>query len=126
MISLLSTVKLDHLAPQIVLGLAIFDQLVDETFPAGSLASRTVVTCGSNGKHFAPNSLHPKGAAVDIRSHDHFRGEEWRKRQLDDFAAKVRQALGPDFDLILEDLGGENEHWHLEYDPKGRMITEMN
>lgn len=70
-----------------------------------------VVTSLKDGKHSA-NSLHYSGMAVDIRS-KHLTQEESRKV----FFA-LKNDLGPDYDVLLESEGKENEHLHIEYDPK--------
>ena len=72
-----------------------------------------VVTSLKDGKH-GPNSLHYSGLAVDVRS-KHLMQEESRKV----FFA-LRNDLGPDYDVLLEAEGKENEHFHIEYDPKVR------
>ena len=69
------------------------------------------VTSLKDGKHSA-NSLHYSGLAVDIRS-KHLTQEESRKV----FFA-LKNDLGPDYDVLLENEGKENEHLHVEYDPK--------
>ena len=69
------------------------------------------VTSMKDGKH-SVNSLHYSGMAVDIRS-KHLSQEDSRKV----FFA-LRNDLGPDFDVLLENEGKENEHYHVESDPK--------
>lgn len=72
-----------------------------------------VVTSLTDGKH-KDNSLHYIGLAVDFRTKNIARGNAC----LEDFAAEIRNALGGDFDVILEGVGTPNEHLHVEYDPK--------
>lgn len=71
-----------------------------------------VITEGSGGTHM-PESLHYEGYAVDIRS-KHVKTIE----EKESIMATAVKALGSNFDLILENLGLENEHWHLEFQPK--------
>lgn len=58
-------------------------------------------------------SLHYKGWAVDIRTKD-----------LPDLPTKqeligaLRSRLTRDYDIVFEDQGGDNEHLHVEFDPK--------
>ena len=73
-----------------------------------------VVTSMRDGKHSA-NSLHYSGMAVDIRS-KHLTQEESRKV----FFA-LRNDLGPDYDVLLENEGKENEHFHVEADKKVKV-----
>lgn len=74
----------------------------------------TLTAC-LDGKHKA-TSLHYKGLAVDIRS-KHM-GTMLKLKTLND----LRSILGPDFDVLLEGEGTENEHYHLEWDPKDRPL----
>jgi hypothetical protein len=55
--------------------------------------------------------MHYAGAAVDIRTRD-LAPEEQKK-----FEARVRECLGEDFDVVLEET-----HLHLEFQPK-RSLT---
>lgn len=68
----------------------------------------------NDGKHSA-NSLHYSGMAVDMRS-KHLTQEESRKV----FFA-LRNDLGGDYDVLLEAENTDNEHLHIEYDPKVRV-----
>jgi len=63
-----------------------------------------VVTETVGGIH-SPPSLHPYGYAVDLRS------RYFRKKKLPAIAAKLRKALGPDYDVIVH-----RTHIHVEYD----------
>jgi len=107
MISLKPGVKLTGLAPQIVLALLI----VHEIYRAASIPC--VVTSANDSQH-GENSLHSRDGlcrAVDVRT------KTWLldKQQL---RIDVKAALGDDFDVVLEHLGEDNEHLHVEYDPK--------
>ena len=61
-----------------------------------------VITSTYEGTH-SPSSLHYIDEAVDIRS-----GE-----QPFSVIGKLKQELGPDFDVVFE-----GDHIHIEYDPK--------
>ena len=66
-----------------------------------------VITSAFDGVH-KQDSLHYIGRALDFRT-----------RHLTDplafnIATAIRRALGPDFDVVLEE-----DHIHIEYDPKG-------
>ncbi|MHA2265836.1 MAG: hypothetical protein ACXAEN_25880 [Candidatus Thorarchaeota archaeon] len=72
-----------------------------------------VVTSCNDSNH-SSTSLHFSGCAVDLRS----------KHLANDHDKKVVQAtlseyLGRDFDVLLEHLGSANEHFHLEWQPRG-------
>lgn len=63
-----------------------------------------VITSTYEGNHGA-GSLHYCDDAVDVRDPEPF---------IHDFENKVKDALGPDFDVV-----DEHDHIHIEYDPKG-------
>lgn len=65
-----------------------------------------VITSTTDGKH-GRNSLHYKGLAVDIRTRDKTSEEIY----------KFRTFLKIHFDKML-DIVVENDHMHVEYDPK--------
>lgn len=76
------------------------------------LSTPLVVTSTTDGKHKV-KSLHYKGRAFDIRTKSLVK-DATKKAVL----AAIRKELGEEWDVILEDLGGSNEHIHVEYDPK--------
>ena len=69
-----------------------------------------VITAGTDGKHME-GSLHYKGCALDLRTHN----VPGRALQI---MVELQQKLGKDYDVILEAAGTPNEHIHLELDPK--------
>lgn len=71
-----------------------------------------VITSANDGVH-GVGSLHPKDMADDFRS-KHLPDEATKKIIL----AEIKEALGDQFDVLLEYLGKENEHYHIEWDPK--------
>lgn len=97
-------VRLTDLVPQMVLA-----ALVVNSIYAKHKASCTI-TSANDSKH-SPTSWHYKGRALDFRTKD-FNGD---KQSL---TRQIQIALGIDFDVVLEDLGGVNEHIHCEYDAK--------
>ena len=97
-------VKLSGLSPQIVLAAIIVNSLYEEK------DTECVLTSCNDGTHKS-DSFHYRGEAIDVRTKNYF-GD---KNQLRD---EIKLRLGADFDVILEDSGGENEHLHIEYDPK--------
>jgi hypothetical protein len=98
-------VKLTDLQPQMVLGAVI----VAGVYEAHG-AQQCVLTSVNDSKH-GLDSLHYKGRAGDFRTKD-FSGNKLALRDA------VREALGPDFDVVLEHVGEEQEHIHVEWDPK--------
>lgn len=100
-------VKLAGLVPQIVFASIVVDGIYQQAF------CECVVTSGSDSKHGA-NTLHTRDGlcrALDYRT------KTYTLSKLD-LVAKVKDALGTDFDVVLENIGEDNEHLHVEYDPK--------
>jgi hypothetical protein len=71
-----------------------------------------LIVTSLNDGHHRDGSLHYAGRAADVRSKHVPAGN--REQVYHDLAA----ALGPAWDVVFEDRGGPNEHYHLEYDPK--------
>src|SRR3990167_1011820 len=68
-----------------------------------------IITAGRNGCH-GTFSYHYDDRALDVRTHNFASTHE---KQL--FAADLRKELGPGYDVILESLGLDNEHIHIEH-----------
>ncbi len=77
------------------------------------LEGRTVVITSGNDSGHMRASRHYSDDALDFRSKDF--GSTAAKRA---FLAAVLKRLGASYEGLLEDLGGPNEHFHVEYDPK--------
>lgn len=73
-------------------------------------ASDLLVTSGEDGAHKS-GSMHAAGWALD------FRTKQLSPKQKFELRDRVKERLGPAYDAILEDLGGPNEHLHVERDP---------
>ena len=99
-------VKLADLKPQMALGAVV----VRDVYAALDPNCSCTMTSANDSKH-GDGSLHYYGKALDFRTHD-FSGDKARLR------AEVKDALGPDFDVVLEGVGTPNEHLHVEWDPK--------
>lgn len=69
-----------------------------------------VITSGRDGIH-KPTSLHYQHLALDLRS-KHLGDKKKQTLEI------LRHKLGDDYDVLLEYEGKDNEHFHLEYDPK--------
>jgi hypothetical protein len=107
MIYLKHSVKLRLLQPQLVLAL----QVADAIWRRHDVLD-CVITSANDSQHSAA-SLHYKGLAADLRSRNI--PNVAVKEQI---LAELREALGGDFDVLLEALDTPNEHFHLEWDPK--------
>lgn len=95
-------VRLTDLCPQMVLAACVIDEIYRDV--------ECIITSANDSKHGA-NSWHYKGRALDFRTKT-YAGD---KQALRD---EIKSALGQDFDVVLEALGEDNEHLHVEYDPK--------
>lgn len=101
-----SGVRLKDLQPQMVIAAIV----VNDIF--WSLGLECVITSANDSKH-SEWSLHYKGYALDFRTHyAELNGKE------QELCQRVKDALGPDFDVVMEAVGTPNEHLHVEYDPK--------
>lgn len=69
------------------------------------------VTSGNDKVH-ARGSKHYTDEALDIRT------KHLSKPDKHNLKNELKRRLGRDYDVILEDEGGVNEHIHAEYDPK--------
>lgn len=105
MTALKGSVKLTGLSPQIVVALIVASSIAED------MGLDLVVTSANDSKHGA-NSLHYKGAAIDLRT------KNMPDPQRGQFVLKVRGCLTPDFDVVFEGEGTDNEHLHVEFDPK--------
>ena len=79
---------------------------------ARDLGWDVTITAGTNGKHMV-GSKHYTGEALDVRTKNFP-----SKRSKQDFIAAVLLRLGPGYEMFLEDVGGVNEHAHVQWDPK--------
>lgn len=100
-----SGVNLKDLAPQMALGYCIVAGVY------ARLNCVCTITSGNDSTH-KEGSLHYVGEALDFRTHTVSR------QVLDELVAGVKEALGDNFDVVLESRGLPNEHLHVEYDPK--------
>jgi len=108
MLSLKHGVSLKGLQPQMVLAAEIvYGAYRDSGTPD------CVITAGSDGQHMQ-GSLHYKGCALDFRTHG------LREVGVDPRAltVKIREALGPNFDVLLEHPLAPEEHIHVEWQEK--------
>jgi len=84
-----------------------------------------VITSAMRPQRPGGSSLHPKGRAMDIRTRD------LQVSEIQFLADAVREALGEDFDVVIEGRGGVGryrnrpDHIHIEYDPKGRHAQRL-
>lgn len=98
-------VKLKDLKPQTVLAMVIVHSILARS------GTDCIITSCNDSKHSAA-SLHYDGRAFDFRTKNY-------KFNKDALMQEIRAALGDEFDVVLEDEGGPNEHAHCEWDADG-------
>ncbi len=97
-----STVKIHGIRPELVFALHVADQVYS------SFDQELVITSLNDGVH-SKTSLHYCGSAADLRIY--YFPIPVQKQVVEILLGK----LGADFDVVLE-----NDHIHLEYQPKRR------
>ena len=110
-------VKLYDLSPQIVLAVMVAHGLwVDKT-----TADLVITSANDSGMKHRERTLHAIGHAIDLRTKNLHSSAAAKQ----DFAALLWQRLGGksgSFDVVLEGVGMEHEHIHLEYQPHRAFI----
>ena len=97
--------KVGGLRPEMVLAFAIAQPIFERY---GALCT---ITSALDGKH-SRGSLHYKGLALDLRSRNLMETDKGN------VLGELKRDLGFEYDVLLEDSGGPNEHFHIEFDPK--------
>lgn len=91
-------------------------QAVNKILTAGEFVFRTVVnkpcvvTSGSDGQH-QEHSKHYTHEALDLRRF-HLEAHE-----VCPIVEALKDTLGQDFDVVIE-----GDHFHIEFDPKGKKV----
>ena len=112
-ISLKQGVRLTGLSPQMTVALMVIAGEWEETESDG-----LVVTSCNDSLH-SNRSKHYRGDALDIRTKPTlYGGLKMPIQDRQGVANNISRALGQDFDVILEHVGSDNEHLHVEYDPR--------
>mgnify|MGYP001584272903 CR=1 FL=1 len=89
-------------------------RLIEPIFTSAGV--NCVITSANDSKHMG-GSLHYKDRALDLRSKHLPPGSKLTVRD------SIAHALGSDYQVLLENEGGVNEHFHVEYDPpKGKTL----
>lgn len=108
MIRLKPGVRLKGMQPQLALAAVLAEQVY------GAIGADCTITSINDGQHKS-DSFHYRGLAMDLRIKD------VRFEQRESVITRLADALGPEWDVLWEGKGTENEHAHLEYDPKAVM-----
>lgn len=98
MISLKPGVSIKGVSPELAFALPIIASVFTK------FDEELVITSVTDGKHGA-NSLHPKGQALDLRIRTLI------GTNIEPIAQALRNALGEEFDVLLEE-----DHIHIEHD----------
>lgn len=106
MLSLKSSVKFGNHA----IAMAFAAITVNDIFKKWSYPC--VITSVNDSKH-GTGSLHPKDDAFDFRTKHVATSQE--KHAI---IKEIKEALTADFDIVFENEGLDNEHGHLEFQPK--------
>lgn len=69
------------------------------------------ITSANDSQH-GPASLHSKDGAFDIRS------KIIPDKVKDIMLSELKERLDKQYDILLEGRNTDNEHFHVEYDPK--------
>ena len=109
MIRLKEGVRLTNLCPQMVTAMHI----VNEQYIYNGVFE-CWITSGSDGIH-KPTSLHYKGQALDFRLHNV--PVLIRSEVIEKIKAALLHGQGQ-YEVYHESVGTDNEHLHVEYDPK--------
>ena len=77
-----------------------------------------VITCGNDSHEDRPGSLHPSGRALDFRTR--------HLPMIDKIEVHkaIKEALGEQWDVLLENVAKDSEHIHVEFDPKPPRTLE--
>lgn len=106
MISIKPGASIRRLQPE----MSVAHTVVASIFTAHGLD--TVITEGTGGVH-GRASKHYVGYALDYRT------KHVPRNVLGQLIRVVRESLGVEFDVVFESEGEDNEHLHIEFDPKG-------
>jgi hypothetical protein len=106
---------LDGLTTQAALGMCIVAAVYRRIDPGASCTFTSVNDSkhGIGSLHHCREGKYTDGLcrAFDVRTKDVTANKLY-------LVQEVKASLGPDFDVVLEDPGGPNEHMHVEHDPK--------
>lgn len=100
------SIRVRDIRPELVMAL----QIIDSIYKIYAGAECTITSI-NDGKHKA-GSLHYKGKAADVRTKGH------PQVAMQRIVKTAKALLDAEFDIVWEDVGLDNEHLHIEYDPK--------
>lgn len=109
MLRLKPGVRLYGIRPEAAVGIYVAASVFTE------FGYHCIVTSVADGTH-SHASLHYAGAGFDLRRR-HVDDDD--AEAVQDIDKHLRDALGDEFDVVLEDT-----HWHVEYQPKSGLNLE--
>ncbi len=80
--------------------------------------AQCIITSANDSRH-GVNSLHYKGRALDLRT------KHVSEPVKSSIIRKIKEQLGVQFDVVYEAAGLDNEHLHIEWDPKEPERSEQ-
>lgn len=102
-------INTDEVKPAVWYALGVASEILDKEADVDA-----IVTSMNDGVHKI-GSRHYSGEAVDLRS-KHISNSVVKERV---YNALFKALAKEGFDVLLEGKGSTNEHFHIEYDPKG-------
>ena len=106
-------VTIQGMRPEISIAITVLDRILER------FGVDAVITSVVGFKH-SKNSKHYFGCAFDGRS------KELQPNDKQTVLNELRAYLTEEFTVILEDLGGENEHFHCQFGKKGQVLEWKN
>ena len=106
-----ANVRLFGITPELILGHLV----VQHAFEASNY--ECIITSARDSSH-STKSKHYTGNALDYR----LRHLESVKA-IDDLFKIIQLSLTSEFDVLVEDIGTDHPHLHLEYDPDYRDVN---
>jgi hypothetical protein len=103
-------VRLGGIRPEVVFAVQVAEGVWKQN---GS--DEVTISGGIEGVHMR-GSEHVSFLAVDLRTKD--LGTSYDRQPARQACLELQVRLGPDYDVILEAEGKDNEHCHVEFDPK--------
>lgn len=97
--------------PELLIGLNILYSIWKEHLEG--IGTDMIITSLNDSTH-SQTSLHYNGCAADVRT------KAVDERNKASILREFKDSANEDFELILENEGMENEHFHLEFQPKRR------
>ena len=105
-------VTISKLTPQAVLAFVIVQPIFHRRDRV------CIMTSGDDSTH-KPTSKHYTGDAFDLRS------KHLRLAEKGEVLVEMKEALGENYDVIIELVGEPLEHYHIEYDPKPKPQPQV-